>query len=62
GKTELTIGELRGVAEGYSFNLHRPLDSAVALRVNGRLIGHGELVDIEGSLGVRVIEIFKTDG
>jgi type III secretion protein Q len=58
GQVELTIGELRRVQEGYVVNLQRPLDGAVALRVNGRLIGRGELVDIEGSLGVRVIEIF----
>lgn len=61
GQLDLTIGELRRVREGYVVNLQRPLDGAVALRVNGRLIGRGELVDIEGSLGVRVIEIFPRD-
>jgi type III secretion system YscQ/HrcQ family protein len=61
GRLELAIGELRRVAEGYVFDLERPLDRAVALRVGGRLIGRGELVEIEGSLGVRVIEIFPRD-
>jgi type III secretion protein Q len=58
GQLELAIGELRRVTEGYVLNLQRPLEGAVTLRVGGRLIGRGELVDIEGSLGVRVIEIF----
>jgi type III secretion protein Q len=58
GQLELAIGELRRITEGYVLNLQRPLEGAVTLRVGGRLIGHGELVDIEGSLGVRVIEIF----
>lgn len=61
GRLELAIGELRRVSEGYVLNLQRPLDGAVALRVGGRLIGHGELVDIEGSLGVRVTEIFPRE-
>jgi type III secretion protein Q len=61
GQLELAIGELRRVREGYVLDLQRPLEGAVALRVNGRLIGRGELVDIEGSLGVRVIEIFPRD-
>ena len=57
GRLELSVGELGQVAEGYLFNLQRPLESQVSLRVNGRLIGRGELVDIEGNLGVRVTEI-----
>ena len=57
GRVELEIGELRRVAEGYVFNLQRPLDGAVTLRVNGRPIGRGELVEIEGSLGVRLTAI-----
>jgi type III secretion system YscQ/HrcQ family protein len=58
GRLELAVGELRNLKEGYVLNLQRPLDSAVTLRVSGKVVGRGELVDLEGSLGVRLVEIF----
>jgi type III secretion system YscQ/HrcQ family protein len=58
GQIDVPLGELRRIDEGYSFNLQKPLDGAVTMRINGRLIGKGELVEIEGSLGVRVVELF----
>lgn len=61
GRFEITIGELRRVGEGYVINLQRPTEGAVTLRVSGRPIGRGELVDIEGRLGVRVIEVFANN-
>lgn len=57
GQIDVPLGELRRIDEGYTFNLHKPLDGAVTLRINGRLVGKGELVEIEGSLGVRVAEL-----
>jgi type III secretion protein Q len=57
GQVEVPLGELRRIDEGYTFNLQKPLDGAVTMRVNGRLVGKGELVEIEGSLGVRVAEL-----
>lgn len=63
GEVDVPIGELYRIDEGYTFDLHRPLDGAVTMRVNGRIVGRGELVDVEGSLGVRVIDLLaKHDG
>jgi type III secretion protein Q len=55
GEREISLGDLRTLQPGYLFNLGRDPRSTVSIRVNGRLIGDGELVDIEGRVGVSVL-------
>jgi type III secretion protein Q len=55
GEREISLGDLRSIEPGYLFNLGRDLKSTVSIRANGRLIGDGELVDIEGRVGVSVL-------
>jgi type III secretion protein Q len=55
GEREISLGDLRGLQPGYLFNLGRDPRSTVSIRANGRLIGDGELVDIEGRVGVSVL-------
>ena len=55
GETEIELGDLRGLAPGYVFALPRPVDRHVEIRANGRTIGSGELVEIDGRIGVRVL-------
>ncbi|HZY20517.1 MAG TPA: type III secretion system cytoplasmic ring protein SctQ [Ramlibacter sp.] len=57
GERQLTLGELRGLQVGQSIDLARPLSSAVSLRVNGALVGTGELVEIDGRLGVTITSL-----
>ncbi len=59
GELSLTLGELQALQVGQPLTLSRPLSSAVSLRVNGALIGTGELVDIEGELGVTITSLFQ---
>ncbi len=59
GELTLSLGELRALQVGQPLSLARPLSSAVAVRVNGALIGTGELVDIEGELGVTLTSLFQ---
>ena len=55
GQLELSVGQLRTVAAGYTFELPATADRAVTIRANGREIGHGELVDLGDKLGVRIV-------
>lgn len=52
GERTLSLGELKTLQVGQSFELTRPLSGAVYIRVNGALIGMGELVEIDGQVGV----------
>ena len=57
GERSLTLSELRMLGPGYVFELGRDLRRAVTIRANGKAIGEGELVDIEGQTGVSVLSI-----
>lgn len=57
GERMITLAELKTVAPGYIFELGRELRRAVTIRVNGRKIGEGELVDIDGNIGVSILAI-----
>ncbi len=57
GERMMTLAELRVLAPGYVIELGREVRRAVAIRVNGRKIGEGELVDIDGSIGVSIVAI-----
>jgi type III secretion protein Q len=57
GEREIALGELRTLQPGYVFNLGRDPRGAVSIRANGRLVGEGELVDIEGRIGVSVLRL-----
>ncbi len=50
----MTLSEIRLLQPGQVLDLGKPLASAVNIRANGTLIGLGELVEIDGRLGVSV--------
>lgn len=52
GEMSMTLSQLRDLQVGQSIELGYPLPSVVRVRVNGALVGTGELVDIDGRLGV----------
>jgi type III secretion protein Q len=57
GERTITLAELKSIAPGYVFELGRELRRAVTIRVGGKKIGEGELVEIDGSIGVAVLAI-----
>jgi type III secretion protein Q len=57
GDLELTLAELKAIAPGQVIDLARAPGNAVRVSVNGRRIGAGEIVEIEGRLGVRITEL-----
>jgi type III secretion protein Q len=57
GERMMTLAELRSLAPGYVIELGRDIRRAVNIRVNGKKIGEGELVDIDGYIGVSLLSI-----
>jgi len=57
GERQLSLKELRALAPGHCFDLGRELRNAVSIRANGRVVGSGELVQIEDRIGVRIMSL-----
>ncbi len=60
GQLSISLGDLQKVQPGYSFELDMPAVASVRIRAGDRLIGRGELIQIEERLGVRVSELFAS--
>jgi len=57
GTTRMSLRQLGELAIGQIVGLGRPLAGPYEVRAAGRVVGHGELVDIDGELGVRIVSI-----
>lgn len=53
----LSLADIQSITEGYVFALASDKDSPVTLRVNGKDIGRGRLVDMDGMLGVQITKL-----
>lgn len=62
GGARVQVGELVRMRCGSVVELDRRVGEPVDVFVNDRLIARGELVLIDGSLGVTLTEIVKQDG
>jgi type III secretion protein Q len=59
---ELTVAQAASLAPGEVIALSIPVDQAhVRLRCQGRCFAYGELVNVGGQLGVRMIEVGGLD-
>ncbi len=56
GELQVPFGELRAHGPGFVYELEGAVSSQVEIRANGRAIGVGELVELEGRFGVRILE------
>ncbi len=61
GKTKIDVAKLRTLGDGAIIELNRKVGEPIDLYVNDRLIARGELVMVDGSLGVTMTEIVKED-
>lgn len=59
GKTKIDVASLMRLGEGAVIELDRKVGEPIDLYVNDRLVARGELVMVEGSLGVTMTEIVK---
>lgn len=56
-RKQVSLGELMSVTEGYIFVSQDPVSNPIEIRANGRMIGHGRLVNVEGNIGVQITEL-----
>lgn len=54
---EMSLGELNRMGEGDVIALDRMVGEPLDIRVNGALLGRGEVVEVAGRYGVRLLEI-----
>ena len=58
GALTFTLAQLQQMQPGQTIDLARPFTGAVHIRANGALVGEGELVDIDGHIGVSLSRWF----
>jgi type III secretion protein Q len=59
GRQKITLGELEKVKAGYTFECGNPVNTPVTICANDTPIGTGELLDVDGRIGVRIIEFYN---
>ncbi len=59
GKKSFTLQDLLQLELGQILDLGQPVSTMVDLVANGKLVAKGELVDIDGQLGVKIIRMVK---
>jgi type III secretion protein Q len=57
GTTQLSLRQVFELAVGQVVPLGRPLAGPFEIRARGTLVGSGELVDVDGELGVRIVSL-----
>ncbi|MGC2194489.1 MAG: FliM/FliN family flagellar motor switch protein [Terriglobales bacterium] len=55
GEKEFTLAEVQSLGPGTIVELDSTKSDPVRLMVNGKILGEGELVEVEGNLGVKVL-------
>lgn len=58
GEVSLSLAQLQALQPGQTLSLGHPLTGAVRIRANGALVGEGDLVEIDGQLGISVRTLF----
>lgn len=57
GTTAMSLRQVLDLAVGQIVSLGRPLAGPFELRAAGRIVGRGELIDVDGELGVRIVSL-----
>lgn len=60
-RVPMTLKELCEIKEGEIIDLHRKIDDPLEMVVEGKVIGHCHPVQIDGRLGIRVLNIDSED-
>ena len=61
GRTRMPVSKLLKMDVGSVVELDRQVGEAIDIYVNDRLVARGEIVLVEGRLGVTMTEIIKSD-
>jgi type III secretion protein Q len=62
GRLNIELRDLKSIGPGYLFALGRDPAHAIDIVVNGRKIGHGEIVRIGHAIGVRATRLYGGEG
>jgi flagellar motor switch protein FliM len=57
GRLPITAEEVVGLKVGHVFDLNRQVGEPLDLSVNGKIVARGELVEVEGNLGIRIVSL-----
>jgi flagellar motor switch protein FliN len=57
GRMRLTLDAVQALREGAVLLFDGPLDEPAAIYAGARLIGRGEIVVVDGKIGVRIVEL-----
>jgi type III secretion protein Q len=57
GRATITFGELAALAPGVALPLDLRRDGHVVLRAGERALARGQLVDVDGALGIRILQL-----
>ncbi|OGQ05549.1 MAG: hypothetical protein A3F82_02625 [Deltaproteobacteria bacterium RIFCSPLOWO2_12_FULL_44_12] len=59
GQKKMVLKDLLKLKVGHAIDFERAPNEFVDLMANGKLVARGELVEIDGKLGVRIIKLLK---
>lgn len=59
GKKTISMKDLTELKIGKVIDLSRPVNEMVDIVAGGKLVAKGELVDIDGKLGVRIVKMVR---
>ncbi len=59
GRAQMKVRDIMALSAGTVLQLDKKVDENVDLYVNGKLIGKGEVVVVDESLGIKITEVFK---
>ena len=59
GRTNMKVRDIMSLAPGTVLQLDKKVEEFVDLYVNGKLIGRGEVVVVDDSLGIKITEVIK---
>lgn len=59
GEKRMTLGDLIKMKKGELMELEKGIDTSVDLMVQDKVVARGELVEIDGRLGVRIIRVLE---
>jgi flagellar motor switch protein FliN/FliY len=62
GRKEMLLREVAALKPDAIVDLDQTVDSPLDIRVGGKLLARGELVTIDGRVGLRVIKMFGRSG
>ena len=58
GRKHISIGTLKKMTPGYVIDLSSDLSGPIQIYLGGRLFGTGQLVRVDDSIGIRLLEIY----